>query len=138
MEKVNSSVQGGITNIRFNTYYSVSLIIVAVILTVLFLRVKEKDWYYILFLIFAVLFIINGVYALTGSKYVGLDKQNKQVIVYGFFGIALRKYKYDRLFFNDKELYREIHGKTKFINILRSQCKRNDLESFIAEVNKGV
>jgi hypothetical protein len=139
MEKGNSSEKGSITNIRFNILYPVCVIIIAILLTVIFIRVKEKDWYnYIPLLVFALLFIIQAIYSLTGGKYVGLDKQNKKVIIYGLFGIAVRKYKYDRLFFKGKELYREIDGKTKFINIMRSQCRKDDLEAFVVEVNKGV
>jgi uncharacterized integral membrane protein len=140
MEQGNSSEKGSITFIRVNVYYSVGVFIIAVLLAVIFIiKAKEKDWYnYLPWLVFALLFIIQAIYSLTGSKYVGLDKQNKKVIIYGFFGIALRKYKYDRLFFRNKELYSEYEGKTKFINILDSQCRKDDLEAFVVEVNKGI
>jgi hypothetical protein len=138
MEKDNGSVSGSFIDIRFNIFYSVCLLIAAIIMLVIFLTVKEKAWYYDFFLILALLFLIHGFYALSGSKYVRLDKQSKTVKIYGLFGIAMRKYKYDRLFFKDKELYREIDGKTKFINLLRNQCRKNDFEAFVVEINKGL
>ena len=140
MEKSNSSEKGSITIIRVNILYTVCVVIIAIFMAVVFIiKAKEKDWYsYLPLLVFALLFLIQGIYSLKGSKYVGLDKQNKKVIIYGLFGIAMRKYKYDRLFFKGKELYREIDGETKFINIARYQCRKYDLEAFVVEVKKEV
>lgn len=141
MEKDNSSEKGSITYIRANILYSITMIILAILLTI-FIIVKVKDWHnYIQLLVIPLLFFIHGIYSLIkGSNYVGLDKQNKKVIIYSISGIAMpwRKLKYDRLFFKGKELYREIKRKTKFINILLFQCRKDDLEAFVAEVNKGV
>lgn len=134
MEKENGSIPGGFTDIRFNIFYFVCIFIIAIIMIGIFLTVKEKNWYYYFFLILAVLFFVHGIGALIGSKYVRLDKQSKTVKIYGPYGFVARKYKYDRLFFKDKELYREIDGKTKFINILRYQCRKKDLEAFIMEI----
>jgi hypothetical protein len=103
-----------------------------------FLTLKEKDFLSILFLILSLIILISSIYSLNKNKYIRLDKQNKRIIKYGFCGLAIRKYKYDRLFFKDKELYREYNGKTKFINILRSQCMKDDFEAFVVEVNKKV
>jgi hypothetical protein len=137
MKKNSSSESGSFTDIRFNVFYSVCLFVAAIIMTVIFLTVKERSWYYDFFIILAVLFLIHGISALIGSKYVRLDKHGKIVKIYGTFGFVASRYKYDRLFFKDKELYREIEGKTKFINILRYQCRKEDLDAFIDEVNKS-
>ncbi|MGD0756461.1 MAG: hypothetical protein ABR927_15525 [Bacteroidales bacterium] len=138
MEHDNSSVSGSYTDIRFNAFYFVCVFIIAIIMMIGFLQtLKGKDWLSILFLILALIAFIHGIYALTRNKYIRLDKHSKKVIIYGFCGIAVRKYKYDRLFFKDKELYREYEGKTKFINILRSQCRKDDFEAFVVDVNKG-
>jgi hypothetical protein len=138
MEKNNGSVPGSFTDIRYNIFYSIGLFTAALIMIVIFLPVKGKDWYYELFLILALLLLIRGIYALTRSKYVRLDKQSKTVKIYDTPIFWARKYKYDRLFFKDKKLYREIDGKTEFINIQRYQYRKNDFEDFIVEVNKGV
>ena len=138
MEQDKSSLSGNFTDIRFNAFYFVCLFIIAIIMLIgFFLTLQEKDWLTILFLILALIAFIHRISALTRNKYIRLDKQSKRIIIYGFCGIALRKYKYDRLFFKDKELYREYGGKTKFINILRSQCRKDDFEAFVVEVNKG-
>jgi hypothetical protein len=138
MEHDNSSVSGSYTDIRFNAFYFACVFIIAIIMMIGFLQtLKGKDWLSILFLILALIAFIHGIYALTRNKYIRLDKHSKKVIIYGFCGIAVRKYKYDRLFFKDKELYREYEGKTKFINILRSQCRKDDFEAFVVDVNKG-
>jgi hypothetical protein len=138
MGKDNGSEHGIFTDIRFNTFYSVCMFIAAIIMIVIFLTAKEKNWYHEFFLILAILFLIHSIYAFTGSKYVRLDKQSKTVKIYGPFGFAARKFKYDSLFFKGRELYREIDGKTKFINIQRYQCRKKDFEVFVVEVNKGV
>ena len=138
MEKDNSSVPRSFTDIRFNIYYVILLFIVSFIMIGIFLTVKEKSWYDDFFLILPILFLVHGIVVLTGSKYIRLDKQSKTIKIYGPFGFAARNYSYDRLFFKDNELYREIDGKTKFLNIVRYQCSKDDLEAFIAEVNKGV
>jgi hypothetical protein len=138
MEQEKSSVSGSLKDIRFNAFYFVYVFIIAIIGILGFLQtLKGKDWLSILFLILALIAFIHRISALTRNKYIRLDKQSKRIIIYGFCGIALRKYKYDRLFFKDKELYREYGGKTKFINILRSQCRKDDFEAFVVEVNKG-
>ena len=138
MGKNNGSVHGSLTDIRYNIFYSVGLFTAAIIMIVIFLIVKGKDWYYELFLILALLLLIRGIYALIRSKYVRLDKLSKTVKIYDTPIFWARKYKYDRLFFKDKKLYREIDGKTEFINILRYQCRKNDFEAFVMEVNKVV
>jgi hypothetical protein len=138
MEQDNSSLSGSYTDIRFNAFYFICVFIIAIITMIGFLQnLKGKDWLSILFLILALIAFIHGIYALTRNKYIRLDKHSKKVIIYGFCGLAVRKYKYDRLFFKDKELYREYDRKTKFINILRSQCRKDDFEAFVVEVNKG-
>jgi hypothetical protein len=101
------------------------------------MTIKEEEWYYYFFLILPLLFIVQAIGALSGSKYVRLNKKSKTIIIYGPYGFVVRKYKFDRLFFKDKELYREVEGRDKFINLMRYQCRKNDLEAFIVEVNKG-
>ena len=137
MEQDKSSLSGNFTDIRFNAFYFVCLFIIAIIMLIgFFLTLQEKDWLTILFLILALIAFIQGIYSSTRNKYIRLDKQSKRIIKYGFCGIAMRKYTYDHLVFKDKELYMEYGGKTKFINILRPQCKKDDFEAFIVEVNK--
>jgi hypothetical protein len=137
MEKDNSSVTADFIDIRFNHFYVVSIFIAAVILLVIIMTTKGEEWYYYFFLILPVLFFVHAIGALSGSKYVRLDKQTKTVIIYGPYGFVVRKYKFDRLFFKDKELYREVEGRDKLINIMRYQCRKNDLSAFIVEVSKG-
>jgi hypothetical protein len=138
MEKYRGSLNQSFTDIRFNIFYSVCTIIIAIILVAIFFTQKENDWYYEFFLILALLFLIQGIYGLTISRYVRLDKENKLVKIYTLYGFAARTYKYERLFFKDNELYREYDGKQKMINILRFQCRKKDYETFVEEVNKGV
>jgi ABC-type transport system involved in Fe-S cluster assembly fused permease/ATPase subunit len=138
MEKINGPVPGSFTDIRYNIFYSVGLSTVAIIMIVIYLLLKEKNWYYDFFLILAVLFLVYGISALIRTVYLRLDKQSKTVKINDNPIFWMRRYKYDRLFFNDNKLYREIDGKTEFININRYQCRKNDLEAFIVEVNKAV
>ena len=138
MEKENSSVPGSFTDIRYNLFYSIGLCLAAIIVIIILLIVKGENWYYDFLEVLALLLFVNGIYALIRSKYVRLDKQSKTVKIYDTPIFWARKYKYDRLFFKDKKLFSEINGKTEFINILQYQCRKDDLEAFITEVNKGV
>jgi hypothetical protein len=138
MEKTNGPIPESVTDIRYNIFYSVGLSTVGIIMIVISLLVKDKNWYYDFFLILAVLFLVYGFSALIRIVYVRLDKQSKTVKINDNPIFWMRKYKYDRLFFNDNKLYREIDGKTEFINIIRYKCRKNDLEAFIVEVNKEV
>jgi hypothetical protein len=138
MEQVNDSVPGNFTNIRYNNFYSIGLAIAGIIMIVIFLTIKERNLYYDSFLILAVLFLVHGIYALIRTNYVRLDKQGKTVKIYDTPIFWARKYKYDRIFFKDKKLYREIDGKTEFIAIVRYQGRKIDFEAFVAEINKGV
>jgi hypothetical protein len=138
MGKNNGSVPGSFTDIRYNNFYSVGSSTAAIIMIVIYLLVKEKNWYFDFLLILGVLFLVYGISALIRINYVKLDKQNKTVKICDNPIFWTRKYKYDRLFFENKKLYREIDGKTEFINIIRYRCRENDFEAFIVEVNKGV
>jgi hypothetical protein len=138
MEKENDLVPESFTYIRYNIYYSVGLSIAAIILILISLTIKGKVWYSNFFLIAGVIFIIHGIYALIRSKYVTLDKQRKTVKVYNTPIFWARKYKYDNLFFKDKVLWSEFNGQTEEIFILHYQCRKDDFEAFVAEVNKGV
>ena len=123
--------------IRFNPVYTAVLFTTATILIVIFLTGIGKKWDNY-FLILSIILMIHGIYTLLRNKYVRLDKKNKTVKVYDTPVFWARKYKYDRLFFTDKKLYSEIEGKTEFINIQRFQCRNEDFEALIEEVNKGV
>ena len=138
MGKNNGSVPGSFTDIRYNNFYSVGSSTAAIMMIVIYLLVKEKNLYFDFLLILGVLFLIYGISALIRINYVRLDKQNKTVKICDNPIFWTRKYKYDRLFFKDKKLYMEIEGKTEFINILGYQCRKNDFEAFVVEVNKGV
>jgi hypothetical protein len=138
MEENKSSVPENVTVIRYNILYSVCMLIAAIIMIIIFMIAKEKEWYYDFFLILAVLFLFDSIYALIRGKYVWLDKQNKTVKIYNTPIFPARKYKYDHLFFKGNRLYCETGGENEFINILRYQCRKDDYEAFVAEVNKGV
>ena len=138
MEKVNDSAPASFTYIRYNIFYSVGLIIAAIILILISATVEGSVYYHNFFLITGVLSFIHGIYAFIRSKYVTLDKQKKTVKVYNTPIFWARKYKYDHLFFKDKVLWSEFNGDTLEIFISRYQCRKDDLEAFITEVNKGV
>jgi hypothetical protein len=137
MEKHRGSSPEKPMVIRYNVFYTAGIFTVAIIMLGLFLTVREKGWFNSFFLILSVLLFIRGIYALLRSKYVRLDNQTKTVKVYDTPIFWARKYKYDRLLFNDGKIYREIDGKTEYINIIRHQCRKDDFEAFIREINKG-
>ncbi len=138
MKKDSISEPGIFVDIRFSRGFSIILFIVAAIMLILYIRGKQQEWYDHLYLISALVLFINGISPYLSRRYVRLDKSNKKVNIYTVFGIVARAYKYDRLFFREMSLYREIGGKTRFINILRSQCVKDDFNNFVKEVNNGV
>lgn len=151
MEKENSSKTGDNIDIRYNKVFAVLRIIVGIgiIIMLLFdkkddgtgyeLFIKDKtDIILAIFLLPFLLYLADGFYALLAGRYARLDKQAKTVYVYTFFNIPLSKYKYDRLFFDGKALLRVIDGKKKLIAIIRHQCRKDDYETFVNEINKEV
>jgi hypothetical protein len=137
MDKEHDSAPESFTYIRYNIFYSIGLSTAAIILIITSLTINGNVWYHNFFLISGVLSFIHGIYALIRSKYVTLDKQRKNVKVYNtpiFWG---RKYKYDHLFFKDKVLWSEFKGETVEIFISHYQCRKDDFEAFVVEVNKG-
>lgn len=138
MEKENDSAPENYTYIRYNIFYSAGLIIAAIILVLISSTIEGKVWYNNFLLIIGVIFFIHGIYAIIRSKYITLDKQRKTVKVYNTPIFWARKYKYDHLFFKDKVLWSEFNGETVEIFLSRYQCRKDDFEAFIMEVNKGV
>jgi hypothetical protein len=138
MEQANDSLPGSSAYIRYNDFYSIGLSVAGITMVLISLTIKERNLYYDSFLILAVLLLVHGIYALNRRNYIRLDKQNKTVKIFDTPIFWARKYKYDRLFFKDKKLYREIDGKTELIAIVRYQCRKDDFDAFIEEINKGV
>jgi hypothetical protein len=138
MEQVNDSAPGSFIYIRYNDFYSIGLSVAGITMILIFLMIKERNLLYDSLLIFAVLLLVHGIYALNRSNYVRLDKQNKTIRIYDTPIFWARKYKYNRLFFKDNKLFRDLDGKTEFINIVRYQCRKDDFDAFIEEINKGV
>jgi len=138
MEQANDSLPGSSVYIRYNDFYSIGLSVAGITMVLISLTIKERNLYYDSFLILAVLLLVHGIYALNRRNYIRLDKQNKTVKIFDTPIFWARKYKYDRLFFKDKKLYREIDGKTELIAIVRYQCRKDDFDAFIEEINKGV
>jgi hypothetical protein len=48
-----------------------------------------------------------------------------------------RTVKFDKLFIKGKDLYRVINGKVRYINLIKYQCNKKDLDILFQEINKG-
>jgi hypothetical protein len=60
----------------------------------------------------------------------------KVISFFGLLELINRKVKYDNLFFKGKDLFRVVKGKVRFINIIRSQCNKEDLDFLFQEIRK--
>jgi len=151
MEKERSSHSENYIDIRYNKIYIGFTALLAIIFfTILFISKDDdgtsilislsqnRSWGFYFIIIVCLIFLGQIIFALGGARYVRLDKQAKKVIVYGSFFIPAWKYKFERLFFKGKGLYREINGKIKFINIIYFQCRKDDFEAFVNEINKDL
>jgi len=137
MENENVTPAKNFIDVRYSKYYSISqLVISGILLIPVVTSGTDKEYLYYFCIILALIFVSQGIYSLLGGKTIRLDIKNKNLKKYSFYGSVGWNYKYDRLFFMGKELYRELDGKIKFINILPVECNKKDLEVLIAEVNK--
>ncbi len=137
MKNGNDPSVNGYTDVRFNLIYSICMILVGIVFVVWALLPGREAFQKYWFLIFGVILLVHGVTAISGSRYIRYDPHGKKIIFSGLLASIHRTVKYDKLFFKDKDLYRVINGKTRYINLIRSQCNRKDLYNLIQEINKG-
>ncbi|MBN2632318.1 MAG: hypothetical protein JXR66_02105 [Bacteroidales bacterium] len=136
MKTDKQSQPGNCIEIRFNLAYSVLFFIISVLLAII-AYVSTSDDKVIKYLIYAMsLFsFIQGIYAVSGGKFIKYDPDVKKLKVYGLFGIMERSIRFDKLTFEGKDLYREVDGKRKYVNLQRYRCNKEDINKFIDAVN---
>jgi|WetSurMetagenome_2_1015567.scaffolds.fasta_scaffold00935_16 hypothetical protein len=124
-------------DVRYNLIYSILMILfgIAFVVWALWPDQDAFDKYY--FLIFGLLLLVQGLYAISGGRYFRYKPIDKKIVFIGLFVLISRSVKFDKLFFRGKELYRVINGKARYINLLRYQCNKKDLENLFQEINKG-
>ena len=138
MEEFIGSTGNEIIDVRYSKRHWISMFIAAAFFLILPIMVGYHDLFWLIYaIVFILIFAGQGLYALKGGKSMRLDRKNKILYKYIVYGLASWKYKYDRLFFRGRLLYREINGKTKFIEIRSMDYNKDDLEVLISEINKG-
>jgi hypothetical protein len=135
MENVKIPSPDRYTDVRFNRIYSIFMLLAGIAFVIWALSPGRDAFakYYFLFL--ALIFFIHGLYTFLGKKYIRYNPSEKKICFYNFW-IIDRRVKYDTLFFRGKDLYRVINGKIRFINVIRSQCNKKDLDVFFQEIRK--
>lgn len=136
METDKQHQLGNCIEIRFNLAYSILILLISVFLA-LIAFVSKSDDKVIKYLIYAMSFLslIQGIYAVSGRKFIKYDPNVKKLKFYGLFGIMERNIRFDKLTFEGKDLYREVDGRRKYVNLQRYQCNRGDIMKFIDAVN---
>jgi hypothetical protein len=136
METDTQPNPGASIEIRFNLTYSILILIISVVL-VLIAYVSKSDDKVIKYLIYGMSFLnlIHGIYAVTGGKFIKFDPDARRLKFYGLIGLIERSIRFDKLTFEGKDLYREINGKRKYVNLQRYQCNKEDFIKFMNTVN---
>ena len=135
METDNLSTQGNCIEIRFGLAYSILILILSVLLASVayFAKGDDKIFKYLIYGMSFLIFI-QGIYAISGGKFIKYDPNVKKLRFYGLFGIVDRSIRFDRLSFEGNDLYREVNGKRKYVNFQHYQCKREDVKKFMEAV----
>ena len=129
------------TDIRYSKMYAILTICLA-----LFMIAIGIIYYFNIIgagsIVFILLFLIGGLILLFAGMtlrrrtYFRIDKQNQIVTIYGTIGFFTRKYPYDRIYLEDKELYIEKNGKKKLLSILHYAYDKGDFNAFREEITK--
>jgi hypothetical protein len=138
MKNENESSPDEYTDVRYNLVYSIFII---------FFGIAAVGWaflpgrdpfikYYFIFI--GLMLLSHGLYGLSGGRYVRFDQKGKKIIFSGFLAIIKRTVKYEKLFFQGKDLYRVRDGKNRYINLIRYQCMKSDLNKLIQQVKEGI
>lgn len=138
MEAIDGSTDNQIIDVRYNKRHWISMFIAASFFIVLIILAGWHDLFWVFYsIIFAAALSGQGFYAIKGGKSIRLDKKNKVLHKYTLYGLTSFKYRYDRLFFKGKKLFREIDGKVKFIEIRSIDNRKDDIEVLYSEILKG-
>ena len=89
---------------------------------------------YLIYLM-ALLSFIQGIYAISGGKFIRYDPGAKRIKFYGL-GIIERSVRFDKLLIEGNDLYREINSRRRYINLQRYQCNKEDLKKFMDAVKQ--
>jgi hypothetical protein len=128
----------GYVDVRYNLTYSVFMLLAGIGFVIWPLLSDKEGFMKYYLLLLGLIFLIHGVYAISGRKYIRYDPQGKIISFFGLLELINRKVKYDNLFFRGKDLFRVIKGKTRFINVIRSQCNKEDLDFLFQEIKKDI
>lgn len=123
-------------DVRYNLTYSVFMLLAGIGFVIWPLLSDKEGFMKYYFLLIGLIFLIHGVYAISGRKYIRYDPQGKIISFFGLLELINRKVKYDNLFFRGKDLFRVVKGKVRFINVIRSQCNKEDLDLLFQEIKK--
>ena len=136
MEDTIETSDNGHIEVRYNKYYSISMFAGTVIFVLISFLLAGKQWSdKALFLIFGLVTLLNGLFSVIMKVYIGYYPKEKELIFHHFWLLS-RTLRFDRLYFIGKDLYRKTKGKTRFVNVVRNQCVKEDFEKFTDEVKK--
>ena len=121
-------------DVRYNRVYSIFIIFFGIVSVVWALLPGRDAFLKYYFIFIGLILLIHGIYAISGGRYMRYDPNGKKIIFSGFLASIKRPVKYEKLFFEGKDLYRVINGKKRYINLIRYQCKRTDLNNLIQEI----
>lgn len=137
MKNENDPSLNEYTDVRFNPVYSIFIIFFGIAAAGWAFLSGRDPFFKYYFIFIGLLLLIHGIYALSGGRYIRLDPMRKKIIFSGFLASIKRPVKYDKLFFQGKDLYRVTDGKKRYINLIRYQCRKTDLDKLIRKINKG-
>jgi hypothetical protein len=106
MQKENIPLSDNYIDIRYKKLLSALKIIVGISISIMLMIDKKNDGsgyefiiedktdlYKLIFLLPFLLYVVDGIYSLSGGRYARLDKQAKTVFVYSFFNLPFSKYR---------------------------------------------
>jgi hypothetical protein len=125
-------------DVRFNLAYSIIIIIAGAAFAAWALLPGRDLFLKYYFVILGIIILCHGIYAISGAKYFTFDRNGKQFIFFRFFGFMKSSVRYDRLFFRGKELYRVFNNKTRYINLIRYQCRKRDLDILFKMIDSEI
>lgn len=137
MESVKVASPERFINVKFNLLYSLLMILFGIAFVVWALWPERDVFLKYYFLILGLIVLTHGIYAISGGRYFKYYPDDKKIVFSGLFMIIGRTVKFDKLFIKDKDLYRVINGKMRYINLIKYQCNKKDLGIFFQEINKG-
>jgi len=137
MESVKDTSQEGFINVKFNLTYSVLMILFGIVFVIWALWPDRDLFLKYYFLVLGLIVLAHGIYAISGGRYFRYFPEDKKIVFSGLFMIIGRTVKFDKLFIKGKDLYRVINGKVRYINLIKYQCNKKDLDILFQEINKG-